>query len=142
MTTSSRPRARAEVHALSSAGTSAEIDADALIGGIVHDPGTDPFPVIGMDHLRFAVGNARQTAHFYSTAFGMACVAYRGPEQGYRDAVEYVLNPRVIGTDGEWEAWIIRWWKPTDMRRYPSFWALMQEEHADFLEQWRLDGQG
>jgi 4-hydroxyphenylpyruvate dioxygenase len=45
-----------------------------------------------MDHIRFAVGNARQAAHFYSTAFGMTCVAYRGPEQGYRDAVEYVLT--------------------------------------------------
>ncbi|HZS21142.1 MAG TPA: hypothetical protein VFA63_09145, partial [Pseudonocardiaceae bacterium] len=66
-------------------------DVDALIGGVVHDLGSDPFPVIGMDHIRFAVGNARQAAHFYSTAFAMTCVAYRGPEQGYRDAAEYVL---------------------------------------------------
>ena len=66
-------------------------DVDALIGGVVTDAGSDPFPVIGMDHIRFAVGNARQAAHFYSTAFGMTCVAYRGPEQGCRDAVEYVL---------------------------------------------------
>jgi 4-hydroxyphenylpyruvate dioxygenase len=66
-------------------------DVDALIGGVVPAPGSDQFPVIGMDHIRFAVGNARQAAHFYSTAFGMTCVAYRGPEQGYRDAVEYVL---------------------------------------------------
>ncbi len=75
----------------SNTGTSAETDADTLTGGIAHDPGPDPFPVNGMDHLRFAVGNARQAAHFYSTAFGMTCVAYRGPEQGYRDAAEYVL---------------------------------------------------
>src|SRR3954449_1088528 len=53
---------------------------------------TDPFPVTGVDHLRFLVGNARQTAHYYSTAFGMTCVAYRGPEQGYRDHAEYVLT--------------------------------------------------
>jgi 4-hydroxyphenylpyruvate dioxygenase len=66
-------------------------EVDALIGGVAHDPGRDPFPVIGIDHLRFAVGNARQAAHFYSTAFGMTCVAYRGPELGFRDAVEYVL---------------------------------------------------
>ncbi|AEV88906.1 4-hydroxyphenylpyruvate dioxygenase [Actinoplanes sp. SE50] len=51
----------------------------------------DVFPVKGVDHLRFLVGNARQAAHFYSTAFGMKCVAYRGPEQGYRDHAEYVL---------------------------------------------------
>jgi 4-hydroxyphenylpyruvate dioxygenase len=54
--------------------------------------GSDPFPVSGVDHLRFLVGNARQTAHYYSTAFGMTCVAYRGPEQGYRDHAEYVLT--------------------------------------------------
>ncbi|MGH3795535.1 MAG: 4-hydroxyphenylpyruvate dioxygenase [Pseudonocardiaceae bacterium] len=64
---------------------------DTLVGEVAHDPGRDAFPVIGMDHVRFTVGNARQAAHFYSTAFGMTCVAYRGPEQGFRDAVEYVL---------------------------------------------------
>ena len=50
------------------------------------------FPVHGMDHVRFAVGNARQAAHYYSTAFGMRCVAYRGPETGSRDLAEYVLE--------------------------------------------------
>ncbi|MFN2495856.1 MAG: hypothetical protein ABR608_08100, partial [Pseudonocardiaceae bacterium] len=69
----------------------AEPDVDSLVGAVAHDPGRDAFPVIGIDHVRFTVGNARQAAHFYSTAFGMTCVAYRGPEQGYRDAVEYVL---------------------------------------------------
>src|SRR3569833_699739 len=53
---------------------------------------TDPFPVTGLDHIRFCVGNAKQAAHFYSTAFGMTLVAYRGPEQGYRDHAEYVLR--------------------------------------------------
>jgi 4-hydroxyphenylpyruvate dioxygenase len=52
----------------------------------------DVFPVRGMDHVRFAVGNARQAAHFYSTAFGMRCTAYRGPENGSRDVAEYVLE--------------------------------------------------
>jgi 4-hydroxyphenylpyruvate dioxygenase len=51
----------------------------------------DVFPVKGVDHLRFLVGNAKQAAHYYSTAFGMTCVAYRGPEQGFRDHAEYVL---------------------------------------------------
>ena len=31
----------------------------------------DPFPVHGMDAIVFAVGNAKQAAHWYSTAFGM-----------------------------------------------------------------------
>jgi 4-hydroxyphenylpyruvate dioxygenase len=52
----------------------------------------DDFPVQGIDHLRFMVGNAKQAAHFYRTAFGMAGVAYRGPEQGGRDHAEYVLE--------------------------------------------------
>jgi 4-hydroxyphenylpyruvate dioxygenase len=52
---------------------------------------TDVFPVKGVDHLQFLVGNAKQAAHYYSTAFGMTCVAYRGPEHGFRDHAEYVL---------------------------------------------------
>src|ERR1700751_4802130 len=52
----------------------------------------DEFPVTGMGAVVFAVGNARQAAHFYSTAFGMRCVAYRGPETGCRDEAAYVLG--------------------------------------------------
>ncbi|GAA3338988.1 4-hydroxyphenylpyruvate dioxygenase [Amorphoplanes nipponensis] len=52
----------------------------------------DVFPVKGVDYLQFLVGNAKQAAHYYSTAFGMTCVAYRGPEQGFRDYAEYVLT--------------------------------------------------
>src|SRR5690349_9044722 len=51
----------------------------------------DVFPVKGVDYLQFLVGNAKQAAHYYSTAFGMTCVAYRGPEHGFRDYAEYVL---------------------------------------------------
>jgi 4-hydroxyphenylpyruvate dioxygenase len=53
---------------------------------------TDEFPVTGMDAAVFAVGNARQAAHFYSVAFGMRVVAYRGPETGCRDEAAYVLE--------------------------------------------------
>src|SRR5436305_15099043 len=52
----------------------------------------DGFHVTGMDAVVFAVGNARQAAHYYSTAFGMRCVAYRGPETGCRDETAYVLE--------------------------------------------------
>jgi 4-hydroxyphenylpyruvate dioxygenase len=52
----------------------------------------DPFPLRGMDAIVFAVGNARQSAHWYSTAFGMRVVAYRGPETGDRDHASYVLE--------------------------------------------------
>jgi 4-hydroxyphenylpyruvate dioxygenase len=53
---------------------------------------SDEFPVTGMDAVVFAVGNARQAAHYYATAFGMHCVAYRGPETGCRDEAGYVME--------------------------------------------------
>ncbi|HEY7143476.1 MAG TPA: 4-hydroxyphenylpyruvate dioxygenase [Streptosporangiaceae bacterium] len=52
----------------------------------------DEFEVLGMDAVVFAVGNARHAAHFYSSVFGMRCVAYRGPETGCRDEAAYVLE--------------------------------------------------
>jgi 4-hydroxyphenylpyruvate dioxygenase len=52
----------------------------------------DDFPVEGVDHVHFVVGNAKQAAHYYSTAFGMTVVAYRGPETGERDTASYVLS--------------------------------------------------
>ncbi|MEU8801431.1 4-hydroxyphenylpyruvate dioxygenase [Spirillospora sp. NPDC048819] len=52
----------------------------------------DEFPVKGMDAVVFAVGNAKQAAHYYSTAFGMRRVAYRGPENGSPDEAVHVLE--------------------------------------------------
>jgi 4-hydroxyphenylpyruvate dioxygenase len=62
-----------------------------------HDTGMttplqDTFPITGMDAVVFAVGNAKQAAHYYSTAFGMRRVAYRGPETGYPDEAAHVLE--------------------------------------------------
>ncbi len=74
-----------------STGDAADQAADELVGAVSHDSGSDPFPVIGLDHVHFVVGNAKQAAHYYSVAFGMRCVAYRGPETGSRDYAEYVL---------------------------------------------------
>jgi 4-hydroxyphenylpyruvate dioxygenase len=69
-----------------------EVNVDVLIGAVEHDISHDPFPVKGIDYVQFVVGNAKQAAHYYSTAFGMTCVAYRGPETGYPDHTEYVLT--------------------------------------------------
>jgi 4-hydroxyphenylpyruvate dioxygenase len=52
----------------------------------------DTFPINGTDYIEFYVGNARQAAHFYQTAFGFSLVAYRGPETGTRDRATYVLQ--------------------------------------------------
>ncbi len=54
--------------------------------------GPGRFPLEGIDHVRFAVGNAKQSAHYYSTAFGMRVTAYSGPENGERDTASYVLE--------------------------------------------------
>ncbi|MFL6238741.1 MAG: 4-hydroxyphenylpyruvate dioxygenase [Actinomycetes bacterium] len=59
---------------------------------MAQDPERDRFPVEGFDHVRFAVSNARQAAHFYSTSFGMRVTAYRGPENGERETASYVLE--------------------------------------------------
>lgn len=67
-------------------------DVDVLVGAVAHDVAEDPFPVIGMDYIHFLVGNAKQAAHYYQSAFGMTLVAYRGPETGFRDYAEYVLT--------------------------------------------------
>jgi 4-hydroxyphenylpyruvate dioxygenase len=56
----------------------------------------DFLPLNGTDYLEFYVGNARQAAHYYRTAFGFRLVAYRGPETGTRDTVSYVLEQNKI----------------------------------------------
>src|SRR5690606_42038982 len=78
-------------------GTDAQTpDPDALVGAVAHDYSSDPFPVLGIDHIRFVVGNARQAAHFYATAFGMPPVASRGPEQGYRDHATHLYHAVLV----------------------------------------------
>jgi 4-hydroxyphenylpyruvate dioxygenase len=52
----------------------------------------DFLPLKGTDHIEFYVGNARQSAYFYRTAFGMSLVAYAGPETGQRDRATYVVQ--------------------------------------------------
>jgi len=55
-------------------------------------PKADFLPLKGTDHVEFYVGNARQAAYFYRTAFGMKLVAYAGPETGRRDRASYVVQ--------------------------------------------------
>jgi 4-hydroxyphenylpyruvate dioxygenase len=51
----------------------------------------DFLPLNGTDHVELFVGNAKQAAHFYKTAFGFQSVAYAGLETGVKDRVSYVL---------------------------------------------------
>ena len=51
----------------------------------------DFFPLLGTDYVEFYVGNAKQAAHFYKTAFGFQSLAYAGLETGLKDRASYVL---------------------------------------------------
>ena len=53
---------------------------------------TDFLPLQGTDYVEFYVGNAKQAAHFYKTAFGFSSLAYAGPETGMKDKVSYVIR--------------------------------------------------
>ncbi len=52
----------------------------------------DFLPLLGTDHVEFYVGNAKQAAHFYKSAFGFQSLAYSGLETGVRDRASYVLQ--------------------------------------------------
>jgi len=52
----------------------------------------DFLPLLGTDYVEFYVGNAKQSAHYYKTAFGFQSYAYKGLETGSKDAVSYVLK--------------------------------------------------
>ncbi|WP_312698350.1 4-hydroxyphenylpyruvate dioxygenase [Sphingobacterium mizutaii] len=56
----------------------------------------DFLPINGTDYIEFYVGNAKQAAHFYKTAFGFQSEAYAGPETGIRDRASYVLKQNKI----------------------------------------------
>jgi 4-hydroxyphenylpyruvate dioxygenase len=63
---------------------------------ISHEPkataSADFLPLKGTDFVEFYVGNARQAAHYYRSAFGMSLTGYCGPETGVRDRASYVLE--------------------------------------------------
>jgi len=52
----------------------------------------DFLPLLGTDYVEFYVGNAKQAAHFYKSAFGFQSYAYKGLETGSRESVSYVLK--------------------------------------------------
>lgn len=58
--------------------------------GAVHT--VDFLPLHGTDYVEFYVGNAKQAAHYYKTAFGFQSLAYAGPETGVKDRASYVIR--------------------------------------------------
>ncbi len=64
---------------------------DTLISELKPQIDQDFLPLGGTDYIELYVGNAKQAAHFYKTAFGFQNLAYAGPETGVKDRVSYVL---------------------------------------------------
>lgn len=53
---------------------------------------TDFLPLNGTDYIELYVGNAKQAAHYFQTAFGFQPLAYAGLETGLRDRESYVIQ--------------------------------------------------
>ena len=58
----------------------------------IFDGAQDFLPLLGTDYVEFYVGNAKQSAHYYKTAFGYQSLAYAGLETGVKDRASYVLK--------------------------------------------------
>jgi len=56
----------------------------------------DLLPITGTDYVEYYVGNAKQAAHYYQSAFGFQPVAYAGLETGLKDRTSYVLRQNKI----------------------------------------------
>ena len=68
------------------------MDTTTIQPAVTSNNATDFLPLHGTDYVEFYVGNAKQAAHFYKTAFGFQSLAYAGPETGMKDKVSYVIR--------------------------------------------------
>ena len=58
-----------------------------------HNPTQEDFlPILGTDFIELYVGNAKQAAYYYQSAWGFQPIAYAGLETGLTDKVSYVLQ--------------------------------------------------
>ncbi|UOB18166.1 4-hydroxyphenylpyruvate dioxygenase [Abyssalbus ytuae] len=58
----------------------------------IFETAEDFLPINGTDYIELYVGNAKQAAHYYKSAFGFQSVAYCGLETGNKEKVSYVLE--------------------------------------------------
>ena len=56
----------------------------------------DFLPILGTDYVEFYVGNAKQAAHYYKSAFGFQSLAYAGLEPGLQDRASYVVKQEKV----------------------------------------------
>ncbi|MBS1903911.1 MAG: 4-hydroxyphenylpyruvate dioxygenase [Bacteroidetes bacterium] len=67
----------------------AELVAESKASGAATQ---DFLPLNGIDHIEFYVGNAKQSAYYYRSAFGFSIRGYQGLETGSRDRTSYLLE--------------------------------------------------
>lgn len=65
---------------------------ESIATSTVQSTTVDFLPLLGTDYVEFYVGNAKQAAHFYKTAFGFQSLAYAGPETGVKDRASYAVR--------------------------------------------------
>ena len=58
----------------------------------------DFLPLLGTDYVEFYVGNAKQAAYFYKSAFGFQSFVYKGLETGDKERASSVLQQDKIKT--------------------------------------------
>jgi len=68
------------------------MEANVLNPEIKKQQQQDFLPLMGTDYVEFYVGNAKQAAHYYKSAFGFQSIAYSGPETGVMDRASYVIR--------------------------------------------------
>mgnify|MGYP001231922356 FL=1 len=56
----------------------------------------DFLPLLGIDYIEFYVGNSKQSAHYFKSAFGFQSEAYSGLETGNRENVSFVIKQEKI----------------------------------------------
>lgn len=72
------------------------MEAQTLETSNKHQSVEDFLPLSGTDYVEFYVGNAKQAAHFYKSAFGFQSIAYAGPETGVADRASYVVRQQKL----------------------------------------------
>jgi 4-hydroxyphenylpyruvate dioxygenase len=68
------------------------MESSPAIMQLTEERNTDFLPLEGTDYVEFYVGNAKQAAHYYMSAFGFQALAYAGPETGVKDRASYVVR--------------------------------------------------
>ena len=62
----------------------------------IFEDAEDFLPILGIDYIEFYVGNSKQSAHYYKSAFGFQSEAYSGLETGENETVSHVIKQEKI----------------------------------------------